>query len=446
MASVPTIIQPRILRPYVPVTPTPKQHAAMLLHHIEEVLYGGAGGGGKSVWLLAEAAAYVDHPGYSAILLRETWGNLLREPNGLIPMSHDWFGRTDAHWSGDRNTWTFPSGATIAFGHMHNPTDHNQYAGPEYQFVGFDETTEIRPYQYQFMASRMRRLAGSDIPIRRRAATNPGGRHHDYYANRFGLDGKDQQAPGTLYIPARLWDNPHLDMEDYNRRLSVLDPVLRARIRDGDWSIDETGQMFRVDAVSVVDGPAPGHCRRIRMWDFAAETPVGGSDPDWTVGTRLAVDPHTTGDKDEDGNPLPPLTYVEDVIRIREHPDKVNAVVNATAQRDGKTVQVGMEQEFGAAGKHLVAFWKRSLPQHTVVGIPPSGSKTERARWFAAAVNSGRVALVAGPWIDEWLREVGRFPTPGVHDDQVDTAAYAYNRLAMVGQATARRARGSVGR
>ena len=38
---------------YIPITPTPKQTAALLMDDVKELLYGGAAGGGKSVYLLA---------------------------------------------------------------------------------------------------------------------------------------------------------------------------------------------------------------------------------------------------------------------------------------------------------------------------------------------------------------------------------------------------------
>lgn len=53
-----TILWPTLNR-YIPIWPTPKQAAFMAPLAQLEALYGGAGGGGKSVALLAAALMYV---------------------------------------------------------------------------------------------------------------------------------------------------------------------------------------------------------------------------------------------------------------------------------------------------------------------------------------------------------------------------------------------------
>lgn len=127
--------------------------------------------------LLAAAAQFVDVPGYSALILRRSFRDLAL-PGALMDRSKKWWKQTDAHWDGTDYKWTFPSGATIQFGYMEHEGDELRYQSSEYQFIAFDELTQFPKEQYTYMFSRLRRLRGVNIPIRMRAATNPGGVGH----------------------------------------------------------------------------------------------------------------------------------------------------------------------------------------------------------------------------------------------------------------------------
>lgn len=61
---------------YIVHRPYPKQAAFMILD-CKEAFYGGAAGGGKSDALLMCALQYVDQPGYSAIIFRKTFADLV---------------------------------------------------------------------------------------------------------------------------------------------------------------------------------------------------------------------------------------------------------------------------------------------------------------------------------------------------------------------------------
>lgn len=217
---------------------TPKQ-AEFLSYEGRECLYGGAAGGGKSWAALMGATQFVEDPGYHALILRRTYKQLAKA-DSILNVSKEWF-HGKAKWNGDTYTWTFPSGATIEFGHMEGPNDHLNYQGAVFQFVCYDELTQFADEsQYTFLFTRMRRPVSSSIPIRMRATSNPGGPGHSWCLNRF--INPESKRPDAHFIPAKLTDNPNLDQAEYMEGMAAVDPLLRRRMLDGDWSAVEGGR------------------------------------------------------------------------------------------------------------------------------------------------------------------------------------------------------------
>jgi len=412
-----------VMSRYVPHQPHAKQAAFLspIVNARREVLYGGAAGGGKTDALLMAALQYVDVPGYSGVLVRQTYP-MLDQPGGIIPRSKEWLAPTDAIWNQQRHEWSFPSGATIVFRHLADEQAVRDYQGGEYDFIGVDELTDFAEQQYRFLFSRQRRLvAGPDVPLRMRATANPIGPGKRWVRQRFLVEGL---AAGRLFIPARLEDNPALDQESYDLSLRELGSVRYAQLRHGDWEVEEEGRTFRREWFDAVKPKiVPANCRRVRFWDLAAtETPKGTAarrmgDPDWTAGLLLAR--ATSG-----------TYYVEDVRRARVSAAKVEALILQTAEADGKAVPIRMEQEGGASGVSLISHYRRHvLDGYDFRGIPSTGSKEVRAAPVAARAEQGEVALVEGRWNREFLDELAEFPD-GVHDDQVDALSGAFGWLA----------------
>lgn len=230
---------------WVPQTPTPKQKQFLDLT-CEEALYGGAAGGGKSSALLMGALAHVDTPGYAAVLFRKTFTDL-NLPEGLMDRANQWLTPTAAVWDGYHKTWRFPSGASLSFGYLDNPNDHFRYQGSAFQYIGFDEATQILPQSYLYLRSRLRRLRSLDVPLLIRGATNPGGRYHHFYKERF-VD--PATAEDRVFVPATLKDNPHIDQESYRKTLEQLDAVTRAQLLDGLWIVSNNELVFPLDPIT----------------------------------------------------------------------------------------------------------------------------------------------------------------------------------------------------
>ena len=419
-AMAPSTIQTKqpypVIDPRMPVTIPYEAHVKQqlfLLLDCQEAFYGGAARGGKSVALLMAALQYVDVPNYAALILRRTFPQLSIE-GGLIPMSHQWL-HGQAVWSAARRQWTFPSGATITFGHLDNDNDVYQYGGSAFQFIGFDELTTFSEWQYRFLFSRLVRTSNMKVPLRMRSTSNPGGPGHGWVRRYFMEEGTFKNR---LVVPALLWDNPGIDHEAYEESLGQLDPVTRARLREGDWWIPDAGAMFNREWFELVD-EAPSDCLWVRFWDLAATKPHGNNDPDWTAGALVGL---------KSG-----VWYVKDMQRVRTTPQGVEALVGQTAEMDGRTVSVRMEQEPGASGVAIIDHYaRRVLVGWDFQGIRATGDKTGRAAPVSSAAEAGNVKLVRGRWIGDFLDEFDAFPR-SEHDDQVDAVSGAVNELSRVG-------------
>lgn len=393
---------------YCPEAPTEKQTEFISLECLE-AFFGGAAGGGKSSALLMGALQYIDQQDYAAIIFRRTYADLSL-PGGLMDRAAEWLGGTDAKWNGTDHRWTFPSGATLSFGYLETENDKFRYGSSEFQFIGFDELSTFAESPYRFLFSRLRRRTESKIPLRMRAASNPGGIGHGWVKQRFLVEG---QREGRVFIPAKLGDNPHVDQEQYLQSLNQLDPITRAQLLSGDWDVREEG-MFRRIWFTISDD-CPANALRVRAWDLAA-TAKG----DWTVGVLIS--------RDKDGT-----FWVEHVVRGRWTPFERDGVIHQTAKGDGLGVRILFEEEGGSSGKMQSASLLRMLAGFAVADpVRPTGDKATRAQPFASQAGGGMVRLKRGDWNTGWIDEHCSF-MPGVReqvDDQVDATAYAFNWLA----------------
>lgn len=246
---------------FCPQSPTDRQKLFLSLKNEREVFYGGAAGGGKSSALLMAATEYVDKPNYAALLLRRTYADLSK-PGALLDRAAEWFRNTGARWNDQKKQWKFPGGGKITFGYLEAEIDKYNYQSSEYQFIGFDELSQFSETQYVYMFSRLRRLANSNVPLRMRAGSNPGGVGANWVYNRFipedftpadaltpkvwikeGVDDKGR-AFHRAFVPARMHDNPYLDQAEYVEALSELDAVTREQLLEGDWQIRERGNVY----------------------------------------------------------------------------------------------------------------------------------------------------------------------------------------------------------
>ena len=181
------------------------------------------------------------------------------------------------------------------------------------------------------------------------------------------------------------------------------------------------GDMFPVDRFKIIGSVDRSQVRNsVRYVDKAASDGTG----DYSVAALV----HDMRDG---------TTIVEDVIRGRWLAAERDTRIMQAAQRDKAICQryaIWFEQEPGSGGKESAEASVRKFKGFSAFADKVTGAKEVRAEPYAGAVQNGDVSLVAGAWNREFLEEHEQFPF-GTHDDQVDAASGAFNKLAeMVGQ------------
>ena len=350
-----------------------------LTYPSEELLYGGQAGGGKSDALLMAALQYINEPDYSALILRRTYQDL-SQPNAIMNRAKKWLDpftkKQIVKWDGNTKTFTFPSGATLTFGYLSHDNDLDQYQGSELQFVGFDELTQFTEKQYTYLHSRLRKLKKSNIPIRMRAGTNPGGRGHNWVKKRF-IQGD------VPFIPSSYLDNIYLDTAEYTKTLEKLDELTKRQLMYGDWdAVITKGLLMSLERVN--------------------QNLIRTDDTYKPVFSTIGIDPAGTG---SDKFSCTLLTYFTNekfmVMDMMATPDSdmIDEHVKNFIIRNMKynPVLINFEREPGSDSIYALEFWKTKLADYfnesQIMDTPASntGSKYNRARPHANAVKEDKL-------------------------------------------------------
>lgn len=215
---------------------------------VEELLFGGQAGGGKS--MLARCMAFtLAHiwPGCRVPIFRRTYPEL--EDTHIVKVMTEWAGTGQYH--GGTHEWRFYNGSVVPFRHCEREADVYRYMSAEWDGLIVDEATQFTEFQITVLRARVRSTRPRWRPVLLYTA-NPGGVGHVYFRNNFvkaGTDGvpfmasKEQGSYRRCFLNAKLTDNPSLPPEYQHSLEAISDPELRKALSEGDWDLF-SGQFF----------------------------------------------------------------------------------------------------------------------------------------------------------------------------------------------------------
>jgi hypothetical protein len=269
-------------------TPQPGPQTDFVESEALEVVYGGARGGGKTDALLGDFARHAAEwkDAAQGLLLRRTRRAL--EPT--VARAREIFGAQGARWIKCRSIFEWPSGATLAFGHLNDDAAAENYQGHSYTRVYVEELNQFpSPVPIDMLFATLRSAEGA--PCGFRATCHPGGPGHVWVKRRYidpghahprvrifksPLDGSVFRSE-RRFIPARLESNPALLARDpdYVARLERSGEATRVRAAlAGDWNVVQDPFFAGWSARNIVAPfPIPKSWTRIRTLACGVDQP-----------------------------------------------------------------------------------------------------------------------------------------------------------------------------
>lgn len=404
-------------------TPNPGPQTWALSCPVFDLLYGGARGGGKSVFLVLDWLAHASRCGGKArgLLLRRTRPQLkdllatmekIMRPLGWVFAVSEW-------------TWTGPDGSQLVMAYLERDADAENYHGWNLSWLGIDEAGNFPDSAPIDRLYATLRLPG--VEHRLRMSANPGGPGHRWLKERY-VDPARPFTPFTtkeglerVYIPARLKDNPAVNTPEYRRQLAASGPAWLVKAwLDGDWNIVPGGGVIDPDLIRDVKPPANLE-RRIIGGDLAFTEDEWNDEGafvelgKWVPGVDAPVQYHVLHVEHKHWTIPQALRRIFDLFKLRGV-----RWFRVEGGPSGKAIEPFVLERQRKEG----ALFYFQLTSHMRDKIAKNAA-------FAAAVGMGLVyADKSAPWWPEFRDECLTFDgQDGKQDNQVDAAGVAFREI-----------------
>ena len=286
--------------PYVPQKKQKYFHATTTdpKYQADEVLYGGAAGGGKSAAIVADAFKNaVKYPRLNILILRRTLPELRQS---ILLKQFEWYPKDVCKYRDKLNCWEFENGSRIWLGYCEYENDIYRYQSAEFDIIYIDEAAHFHEHEFRYLKSRNRTSNQEALAMgfrpQMKLTSNPGGVGHAWLKKRFISIGEpmkihvvqEDNEEGELvydehgepvmmkriFIPAFVDDNKYVD-SGYKTRLYSLSKRERDQLLYGNWDAIE-GQFFdqfnrRIHVIEPFE--IPSHWRRYRAMDEGYNDP-----------------------------------------------------------------------------------------------------------------------------------------------------------------------------
>lgn len=281
-----------------------RKQVTALTSEANEILYGGAAGGGKSHLIRVISIILCKMiPGFNFYLFRRKSNDLklnhLYGAGGYYALLNKQIENKSSRIYEQNNVIKFTNGSKIFLCHCQYEKDMYNYQGAEIHGLGIDELTHFTEKIYNFLRGRTR-LGDLEIPPPAKeffkhlpiilCGSNPGNLGHNWvkrvfvdYQPFFQVKRTDKKDGGMLrqYIPAVLSDNPTLlkNDPDYMDRLEGLgNPQLVEAMKNGNWDITAGGaidDLWRRDKHVLEPFNIPKSWYVDRGYDWGSAKPAG---------------------------------------------------------------------------------------------------------------------------------------------------------------------------